>query len=87
MDDKPLTAEQILDTARRAERWIHTHEHATEHGVVWGLANEVPTKRFHNLYSGSAGISLFYLELHQALGDAAHLNTAQRSNGVCASIS
>ena len=45
--------------------------------MLWGLAAEAPDKRFHNLYSGSAGIALFYLELGAATNNDAHLRTAE----------
>ncbi len=71
--------EQLLDVARRAERWIDTHRKDTEHGIVWGLADEAPERFVHTLYSGSAGIALFYLELHRATGEAGYLDRARRA--------
>ncbi|NKC01451.1 MAG: hypothetical protein GKR90_23540 [Pseudomonadales bacterium] len=70
------THKEYLDIALQAETWISRHAHKTEHGVVWGLANEVPDVRLRTLYAGSAGIALYYLELHQATGEPRFLETA-----------
>ncbi|MEM7018352.1 MAG: lanthionine synthetase LanC family protein [Pseudomonadota bacterium] len=74
-----MPPEELLDVAYRAERWIDSHRHETEHGLLWGLANEVPSKHFHNLYSGSAGIALFYLELFQATNEQRYLDIATQA--------
>jgi hypothetical protein len=76
-----MQANELMDVALRSERWIAGHKHETEHGLVWGLADEVPDKFFHNLYSGSAGIALFYLELFEATGDAQYLEIARAAGG------
>jgi len=65
-----------LEIAIAAERWIDQHRHTTDHGVIWSVAAEVPSKKFHNLYSGAAGVAIFYLELHQATGNACYLDVA-----------
>ncbi len=70
------TTKELLAVAVGAQRWIDSHKHTTDHGVVWGLADEVPDKHFHSLYTGSAGISLFYLELFKATREATYLETA-----------
>ncbi len=70
------SADDYLDVALSTERWIAGHQRETEHGLLWSLAEEVPNKRFHNLYSGSAGIALFYLELYAATQDKRFLQTA-----------
>ncbi len=68
-----------LEAALAAERWLQRHARETEHGLAWGLANEAPDKLVRTLYAGSAGIALFYLELHQATGEAAYLDIALRA--------
>lgn len=70
------TARDYLQIALRAERWIDQHQHKTEHGVLWSVAAEAPGKRFHNLYSGAAGVALFYLELWQATKQQRFLDVA-----------
>jgi len=73
------TRADYLDTALKAENWISRHAHRTEHGLVWGLANEAPNVYLHTLYAGSAGIALYYLELHQATGDSRYLDVAREA--------
>jgi lantibiotic modifying enzyme len=77
MNDRAAEAEVYLQVARSTERWLQQFQHNTEHGVLWGLAEEVPDKRFHNLYSGSAGIAIFYLELFYATGESRYRDIAQ----------
>ncbi len=74
-----MTAQQYLDIAIGTERWLQRHQHETEHGLVWGLAEEVPDKYFHSLYMGSAGIALFYLELAKATQDKSYLEVVRRA--------
>jgi rhamnogalacturonyl hydrolase YesR len=73
------THEDYLGTALKAEAWIASHASRTDHGLVWGLANEAPDKYLHTLYAGSAGIALYYLELHQATGDSRYLEIARQA--------
>ncbi len=68
-----------LDYALRAERWLRKQAVVTEAGKIWRSASE---KDDHpvtngNLYYGSAGIILFYLELYQQTGDSAFLKEAK----------
>lgn len=63
----------------RTEQWIDSHREDTEHGVLWGLADEVPNKYFKTLYAGSAGIALFYLELLQATGEQRYRELALKA--------
>lgn len=76
---QPQTPQDYLDVALRAEHWIDRFRHDTKSGVIWSIAEEAPDKRFHNLYSGSAGIAIFYLELHEATGDPKFLDLAVRA--------
>lgn len=72
-------ASDIMSVVCRTECWISSHARETEHGLVWGLADEAPDKFFHTLYAGSAGISLFYLELYQATGEERYRDIARKS--------
>lgn len=65
-----------LKAALQAEHWIARHAKETDDGLVWGLADEAPDRYVRTLYAGSAGIALFYLELHQATGNPEYLTTA-----------
>lgn len=67
-----------LDAAVRAARWIRTARIETPEGYVWLSGPERP-EGFDitpNLYTGSAGIVLFLLELARATGDKAHREEA-----------
>ncbi|MCB1692852.1 MAG: hypothetical protein KDI19_08805 [Pseudomonadales bacterium] len=66
----------LAEVVQRVEKWIHSHRKETEHGIVWGLANEAPDTCLHTLYAGSAGIALFYLELFRLTGDQGYLDEA-----------
>ncbi|MBF8189411.1 lantibiotic modifying-like protein, partial [Nonomuraea sp. K274] len=74
--DSPLTA------ALRAGRWIRSAAADDEHGRRW-LANPDPrgasavTPEPWSLYSGAAGIVLFFLELAAASGHEAYLEDAR----------
>ncbi len=79
--EPPVPAEDggYLDHALRAERWLRQQTVATKQGKIWRSAAE---KDDHpvtngNLYYGSAGIILFYLELYQQTGDRAFLQEAE----------
>jgi hypothetical protein len=66
-----------LDTAVRAERWIRKARIAGADGVVWP-ADPTDAKTVQtNLYTGTAGVVLFLLELHRATGERAYLDEAR----------
>jgi lantibiotic modifying enzyme len=66
-----------LAIALDAARWIQASAIVGPHGTTW-LANPAdPASTASDLYSGGAGVVLFFLELHRATGDPAHLATAR----------
>lgn len=67
---------QPLDLALSAERWIGTLQRSTDHGIAWSHSTERPEVVSHTLYNGSAGVLLFYLELHAATGQQRYLDVA-----------
>lgn len=67
-----------LDAARRAEQWLTRQVIDTPTGVTWAADPNDPKSVQNNLYSGSPGVVLFYLELHRATGDTAALALAER---------
>jgi len=67
-----------LDAAFRAERWLTRQVVSTPTGVTWAADPNNPKSIQNNLYSGSPGVVLFYLELHRATGDAAALMMAEQ---------
>ena len=74
----PAATPGYLDAAVRAARWIRTARIETPEGYIWLTGPERP-EGFDitpNLYTGSAGIVLFLLELARATGDKAHREEA-----------
>ncbi len=69
-------ATDYLDRAFEAERWIGSLQRTTDYGVAWSHSAERPEVVSHTLYNGSAGIILFYLELHAATGQQRFLDVA-----------
>ena len=61
-----------LEGAVRASHWIRRARVTTSHGHLWLAAPEPPGRLFatSDLYSGSAGVVLFLLELARATGEA-----------------
>ena len=70
-----MTAD-YLELSLSAERWIATLQRKTDHGVAWSHSTERPEVVSHTLYNGSAGVLLFYLELHAATGQQRFLDVA-----------
>ncbi|MBL0172191.1 MAG: hypothetical protein IPP90_15995 [Gemmatimonadaceae bacterium] len=66
-----------LDAALRAERWIARSAIKDGGRITWPANPGDPKSVQQNLYSGSAGVLLFYLELHRATGDARYLQVAR----------
>ena len=78
----------VADYLRAAEQtaaWIRSHEHVTEHGKYWdvfpagqnGFAPDVMVFGRRCLYSGAAGIGIFFLRMYEATGDASYLADAR----------
>ena len=65
-----------LAVALDAARWIRAAAVETAHGLSWPADPDDFGSVGDNLYSGSAGVVLFFLELHRTTGEAAHLATA-----------
>ncbi len=75
---KPTPAPDYLAAAVRAARWLRTARIETPEGLLWLTGPERPEgmDTAPNLYSGSAGVVLFLLELARATGDKAHREEA-----------
>lgn len=69
--EKAARTKSALKIAQDTARWIDSFAQETEHGLAWGRAEEHPDKCVRNLYAGSAGIAVFFLELWQATGEEA----------------
>jgi hypothetical protein len=72
-----------LEASESAALWIRSTAQETEHGLVWLPEPDHPERSATvtappTLYSGSAGIVLFLLELARATGNSAYLDEARR---------
>ena len=71
-----MHADELMNVAVGAQRWIDSLAQDTEQGRRWGVAAERPDKFIPTLYYGAAGIALFYLELFLATGDTRYRDIA-----------
>jgi lantibiotic modifying enzyme len=60
-----------------AARWIRTTGIRAEPGMVWPVDPADPKKVQFDLYSGTPGVVLFFLELARATGDVSYLADAR----------
>lgn len=67
----------LLDEARGVAAWLRSVQIQDDAGLTWAAAPAVAGTPVANLYSGSPGVVLFFLELHHATADAADLQTAK----------
>jgi len=70
-------SESYADFALRAERWIARSAIRAANGVTWPADPLDARSVQENLYSGSPGVVLFYLELAHATGDRRWLEPAR----------
>lgn len=70
-------ASPYLDTAFAAERWLARQAMRDGRGLTWPADPADPKSIQENLYSGSPGVVLFYLELAHATGDRRWLAQAR----------
>src|SRR3954463_71198 len=74
----PAGAGAYRAAAIDAEKWIRTSRVSTLFGYAWPGDPKDPKSISTALYSGSPGVVLFLLELHNATGDLAYLDEARR---------
>jgi lantibiotic modifying enzyme len=68
----------LLDEAQQVAKWLRHAGVATRDGLAWPQTPGAPAAEpISNLYSGSAGVVLFFLELHNATRDSRDLDTAR----------
>ena len=77
------TGNDYLLAAKEAARWIRSAQVARAQGVAWLPEPDHPQKQVtvspdNTLYSGSAGVVLFFIELARATGDNSYLTDAAR---------
>ena len=70
------TNRPYLEKALQTEKWIQSLRVESPQGTTWPITPG-DTSRMINLYSGSAGVILFYLELFQATQDERFLEEAK----------
>jgi lantibiotic modifying enzyme len=73
----------LLDGAQEAGRWIRSAQKDSAQGRYWLPEPDHPEKAttvspINGVYSGSAGIVLFFLQLAKATGDSTYLEDAKR---------
>jgi len=73
--------DRLLPEAQRVAQWLRHVGVRTDQGLAWaatpGREPQAGGAQVANLYSGSAGVVLFFLELHRATGNANDLATAR----------
>ncbi|MFN8439468.1 MAG: hypothetical protein U0175_01770 [Caldilineaceae bacterium] len=79
---EPSVTNKALTTATEAARWIRSTAQRTEHGLVWLPDPDQPQRTATlsapaTIYSGNAGIILFFLELARATEDVSYLDDAK----------
>ena len=73
--------------ALQAERFVESLKVEDPEGAVWRQTTDEASDTPRNLYYGSGGIAIFYLELYRATSDKRFLDTAIRAGeGVLASM-
>jgi lantibiotic modifying enzyme len=68
---------RYLDAALGAARWLRSCKVAAEGATAWPVNPEQPKSVEPNLYSGVAGVVLFFLEAHHCTGDDSFLRDAR----------
>jgi lantibiotic modifying enzyme len=69
----------LADSIQRIHLWLNKHVQRTPEGHIWPVAPGVATPQIqYDLYGGSAGVVLFYLEAHHATGRGEYLEEAKK---------
>jgi len=77
--ETPSEKDLYLDYALRAEGWLRQQARQADQGRIWRSADEATDHPVTNgnLYYGSSGVILFYLELYHQTGDVIYLREAE----------
>ena len=67
-----------LEAAMAAARWLRSVEFASDHGLAWPVAPDDSDRTAADLYYGSSGVVLFFLEMARSSGDPGYLVDARR---------
>ena len=73
----------LMRAATDAARWIDASAVRSQRGVVWLADPTDPETTLTNLYTGSTGVVLYYLELHHATGERRYLDSARAGATTC----
>jgi lantibiotic modifying enzyme len=71
------TPRPYLDAALETAKWLEGTALKSERGLVWPAVPGDAASVASNLYSGSSGVSLFFMEAHKATGERKHLEQAR----------
>lgn len=77
MPEPQGTGRPWLAAALKAERWLAASAQQVRDGVTWPADPTDPKSVSTDLYTGMAGVVLFYLELHYATGDESAMRMAR----------
>ncbi len=73
----PARANDYRDAALAAERWLDSVSVESPEGRYWPVDPEKPEEVATNLYSGTSGVVLFYLEAYHVTGKRGFRNKAR----------
>ncbi|MBE0710805.1 MAG: hypothetical protein IH583_00360 [Candidatus Aminicenantes bacterium] len=77
MSCKPAADGRYLDTAEKAAAWIQAAEIRSPEGLSWPAVPDDPKSVALNLYSGTPGVVLFFLQAYYSTGKEAYLRGAR----------
>src|SRR5574344_1547513 len=91
---KSYTDKDYLNCAIETANWLKTLEIKTKNGKIWknfpddqnGFGRDIMLFGPTNIYSGSAGIGIFFLRLYQATKDEKYLNEAKEAANYIISV-
>lgn len=66
-----------LEAAKKAAAWIESSAKRSESGTFWPVVPGKTAPVTNNLYSGNAGVVLFFLEVYHTTGDSQYLKAAR----------
>ena len=76
-EDRKPASSKYLDAARRAAIWLRAGKRSVGDMAAWPADPNNPKSVSPDLYSGTAGVILFFLEMHHATGDVTFLADAR----------
>jgi len=79
---KPAVKETYLASAEKAAAWIRSVEVRTPEGLSWPAVPKEPDSVALNLYSGTPGVVLFFVQAYYATGREDYLRDARAGAGL-----